>query len=161
MVKLGTLFIFWLIFNLIIAIYEIFIFQNRRALQLLNGTVWNKWLIDGNTSNFLLDAWSEYCNVDLRYLEDWGQYVWGFEILNAVSAIVLAVLVICGWVATSWKWIIVSQLVNCVAYFATLALEYFRGRSVTSHSVEWWMFGLYYAISSIWILIPGIIIMNL
>ena len=159
MVKIGALFKFWLVFNLVIGLYEIFIFKNRRALQLQDGTVWNKWLVEHNTSNFLLDAWSEYCNVDMRYLENWGQYVWGFEILNAASAVVLAVMVICGLGdLTCWKWIIGLQMVNCVAYFATLALEYIHGQRLTSAYVEWWMFVAYYAISSIWIIVPWMIL---
>ena len=55
MVKIGSLFKFWLVFNLVIGLYEIFIFKNRRALQLQDGTVWKKWLVERNTSNLGVD----------------------------------------------------------------------------------------------------------
>jgi hypothetical protein len=160
MIKLGSLLQIWIVFNLVIGLYEIFIFKNSHRLQLQRHTVWSRWLVYGNISNFLLDAWSEYCNVDMRYLEKSRQYVWFFELLNAATAIVLAIIVIGGFNITCWKLIIAVQMINCVAYFISLAVEHISGRQIAAAGAQWWMFIIYYAISSIWIVIPLIILFS-
>ena len=80
----SGLLVFWIFFNIVIGLYEIYTFYNRERLQLEYGTIWSN--VAKSQTGFLLDAWSEYCKVDTRYIAKSGQYVWLFEIANAVSA---------------------------------------------------------------------------
>ena len=152
----SGLLIFWIFSNLVIGLYELYTFYNRERLQLNEETIWSNLAIAKSKTGFLLDAWSEYCKVDGRYIANWGQYVWLFEIANAASSVGL-----CGfWLIGNYqiaRWIICFQLVNCVSYFASLAVEKLRGMEISKYA-RWWMFVIYYSISSIWIIIPSLLL---
>ena len=150
----SGLLVFWIFFNIVIGLYEIYTFYNRERLQLEYGTIWSN--VAKSQTGFLLDAWSEYCKVDGRYIAKSDQYVWLFEIANAASA---AILLGC-WLIGNYqvaRYIICFQLVNCCCYFASLAVEGIIGREISKYA-RWWMFVVYYGISSIWLWIPLILL---
>mgnify|MGYP003351785351 CR=1 FL=1 len=82
-------FYIWAILNLLVGIWEIYAFQNRDKLILDDTSFWNT---SGFRYNFWIDGWSEYCKVDSRYI--YRQYVWFFELLNAIIDIIAVTITI-------------------------------------------------------------------
>ena len=73
----------WAVVNMLAGIWEVYAYKNRNQLKLETTTLWEKIArSEINIRNFWMEGWSEYCKVDSRYIIK--QYVWGFELLNAV-----------------------------------------------------------------------------
>jgi len=161
----------WVIFNLFIGIWEIYIFIERDKLVLEKQSFWNK-INNGNISinTLFIDAWSEYTKVDSRYIKKYSpyQYVWIFELLNAFLAIIFIIVLFMKnikWI----KYILLLELINCILYFLTLGIEISNSDSdndynnnINSNTIlnniknyaSFWMIPVYYLISSIWIIVP-------
>lgn len=167
----------WGIFNLLIGIWEIYIFINRSNLVLEKESLWEK-ISNGTTSinTFFVDAWAEYTKVDSRYIKQYSptQYVWGFELTNAVLAIVFILVLFMKngktekdiKSKTKWiKYILVLELINCILYFLTLGIEIINdiinnkndSNSILNNIKQYaagWKIPVYYLISFIWIIVP-------
>jgi hypothetical protein len=148
-------FIAWAIINLAAGIWEVYAYLNRAQLKLENETVWDK-MAEGkiNLSNFWIEGWSEYCKVDSRYTREFfaGGYVWWFELLNAFLAVVFIFALAFGY-SKIIKNILIIAIINCLGYFATLAIETWKCRLDNRFS-KWWQYPIYYLISGIWVLGP-------
>ena len=118
-------FCIWAIINLAAGIWEVYAYLNRARLKLEFETVWEKMSKKQITlSNFWLEGWSEYCKVDSRYTREFssGGYVWYFELLNAFLAVLFIFALAFGFINII-KIILLIGIINCLGYFATLALE--------------------------------------
>ena len=151
---LSTIIIIWAIFNVLIGLWEIYIFQNRSKLYLEQESIFSS---GKKISNFFIDGWAEYCKVDSRYIIK--PYVWGFELLNAILAFafIISVMFYPNWM----KFVLILQIVNCSGYFLTLLLELLQKNEVYVNLKKYsslWMIPTYYFISFIWILVPSYII---
>jgi hypothetical protein len=166
-------FLAWAIVNLAAGIWEVYAYLNRNRLKLEQITVWEK-MIKGQAatkllytdrddesilgqitlSNFWIEGWSEYCKVDSRYTREFlqGGYVWYFELLNAFLAVVFIFALAFGC-TNIIKTILLIGIVNCMVYFATLALEAVLCR-LDNRVSRWWQYPAYYLISGIWLLVP-------
>jgi hypothetical protein len=148
-------FIAWAIINLAAGIWEVYSYLNRANLHLENKTVWEK-MYQGkiNLSNFWLEGWSEYCKVDSRYTREFfaGGYVWWFELLNAILAVVFIFALAFGYSDTIRN-ILIIAIINCLCYFATLAIETWLCRPDTRFA-RGWQYPVYYLISGIWLIVP-------
>jgi hypothetical protein len=144
--------IIWSIINFFIGIWEIYIFINRKLLKLESKTLWEKIDDDQITfTNFWIEGWSEYCKVDSRYIS--YQYIWGFELLNAILAILFIPALFYKSISLI-KIILLISILNCLLYFISLAIEYIYNRLDLRYA-KWWQFPIYYMISAIWLIIPG------
>jgi hypothetical protein len=149
----------WAILNLGAGIWEIYAFQNRNKLKLETITLWEKISkCQINIRNFWIEGWSEYCKVDSRYI--YKQYVWGFELLNAVLAIMFIIALTCKSYITL-KLVLGISIINCLIYFITLFWEVYFSSSIENIIKEnmkkyakKWMFPIYYLISGIWLIVP-------
>jgi len=155
--------IIWICFNFIISLYEIYVYKNRNKLKIQKDT-W--WFLP--SSNYLLDSWSEYCKVDTRYI--FKHYVWFFELFNAFSTIFIISIFLIDFLLFNIsndtllyiiKIILITQIINCIGYFVSLIYEWIKNKNEITRYAKWWMYLIYYAISSIWIIVPVILIMNL
>lgn len=148
-------FITWAIVNLGAGIWEVYAYLNRSKLKLENETIWEK-MGKGqiNLKNFWMEGWSEYCKVDSRYMQEFskGGYVWLFELLNAFLAVVFIFSLVLGY-SHVIKFILIIGIINCMAYFASLALEIWSCKLDTRFSRSW-QYPVYYLISGIWLLVP-------
>jgi hypothetical protein len=150
-------FTIWALLNANIGIWEVYAFWNRSKLTLESVTLWEK-IKQGKISfsNFWLEAWSEYCKVDARYIT--AHYVWVFELLNCFLAFgfILALLINS---ILAVKIILTVQIINCLCYFLTLGYSFARTKeqrpeySIGNHN--YWMYPVYYLISAIWIIVPS------
>jgi len=152
----------WAVFNLLIGIWELYAFYNRKSLKLEKETIWQK-IKNGTTTftTFFLDAWSEYSKVDSRYITNTFCYVWNFELCNAVLSIIFILVLLNN--NTKWiKLILLFEIINTVLYFTTLGFDaLLNNNMVYSNMITYasrWMFPVYYLISSIWILIPYLLL---
>jgi len=156
----------WAITNLLVGIWEIYIYSKRSQLSLSKSTLWNKFNSNQiNIYNFWIEGWSEYCKVDSRYIIK--PYVWVFELLNAFLAILFIIALVCASY-TTLKIILLISIANCLLYFITLFWEVYylqdaRKNSITKNNTvleniknysQWWMLPTYYLISAIWIIVP-------
>jgi hypothetical protein len=148
-------FIAWAIINLAAGIWEVYAYMNRTTLKLEHETLWEK-MVDGkiNLTNFWIEGWSEYCKVDSRYLREFsdGGYVWWFELLNAFLAVVFILALAFGY-SDIIKIILTIAIINCLGYFATLAIEIWQCR-LDNRFARRWQYPGYYLISGIWLLVP-------
>jgi hypothetical protein len=160
----------WAITNLLVGIWEIYIYNERSQLSLSKTTLWDKFNSNQiNLRNFWIEGWSEYCKVDSRYIIK--PYVWVFELLNAFLAILFIIALGCKSYNTL-KIILLISIANCLLYFITLFWEvyYFQDarkniitkktnkkntvlENIKNYS-QWWMLPTYYLISAIWIIVP-------
>ena len=162
------LLLFWILFNFVIGLYELYIYKNKSELKIKSNTWWLE-----PSSNYLIDSWSEYCKVDTRYI--YKLYVWFFELFNAITAIILLFMIVFVNLLNIFtnskivdfaiiKFIILIiiflQLVNCCGYFISLTYEWIKNKHEITRYAKWWMYPIYYGISSIWIIIPLIILLN-
>ena len=166
-------FLAWAIVNLAAGIWEVYAYLNRNRLKLEHVTVWEKMMkgqaatlllhtgrddesILGQItlSNFWIEGWSEYCKVDSRYTREFfaGGYVWYFELLNAFLAVVFIFALAFGC-NDIIRIILIIGIINCMGYFATLALEGALCRLDNRFSRAW-QYPTYYLISGIWLLVP-------
>jgi hypothetical protein len=156
-----SLLVGWCIFNIFIGIWEVYVFYNRDKLVLEKESFWTK-LADGKItfSNFWLESWNEYCKADSRYI--FKQYVWVFELLNAVFAVLLAIVIVMyGSNKKLVKLLIGLTLINCIVYFASLAFEFFQNNIIKHNIIQYTTLKLriaYYLISSMWIIMPLILL---
>ena len=155
----------WAVVNMLAGIWEVYAYKNRNQLKLETTTLWEKIArSEINIRNFWMEGWSEYCKVDSRYIIK--QYVWGFELLNAVIA-VLFICALCLYNSKSYsilKILLGVSIVNCVLYFITLIWEVYLGDTYTGKeniikenmkkNARDWMFIVYYLISGIWLIVP-------
>lgn len=148
-------FLAWAIINLGAGIWEVYAYLNRTRLKLESETVWEKMAKGKITlSNFWLEGWSEYCKVDSRYTREFydGGYVWYFELLNAFLAVLFIFSLAFGYIDII-KMILIIGIINCLGYFATLALEIYICR-IDNRFSRVWQYPTYYNISGIWLLVP-------
>lgn len=148
-------FLIWAIVNLGAGIWEVYTYLNRNQLKFEYTTLWEKMAKGYITlSNFWIEGWSEYCKVDSRYLCDFfqGGYVWWFELLNAVLAVVF-IFALAFECIDIIRIILLIGIVNCVGYFASLAMETWMCR-LDNRVSRWWQYPTYYSISGIWLLVP-------
>ena len=167
---IDNLFYFWAIFNLLIGIWEVYAFINRKQLVLSKDSIWKK-ISNGTTTlhTFWIDAWSEYCKVDSRYIETYSkyQYVWFFELLNSVLAIlfILSILYLSSKKKNSFiKMILLISIINCICYYLTLVIETYTNNIILENIKTYastWMIPVYYLICSIWLIIPTILYIKL
>lgn len=167
---IDNLFYFWAIFNLLAGIWEIYAFTNRKYLFLSKDSIWKK-ISNGTTTlhTFWIDAWSEYCKVDSRYIETYSkyQYVWFFELLNSVLAIlfILSILYLSSKKKNSFiKIILLISIINCICYYLTLVIETYTNNIILENITTYastWMIPVYYLICSIWLIIPTILYIKL
>ena len=153
--SLHPAFTAWAIINLTVGIWEVYAYLNRARLKLESTTVWEKMAKGAITlSNFWIEGWSEYCKVDSRYTREFcaGGYVWYFELLNAFLAVVFIFGLAFGC-TNIIKIILLIGIINCLGYFATLALETYVCRLDNRFSRAW-QYPAYYLISGIWLLVP-------
>ena len=151
---LSTIIIIWAVFNLLIGLWEVYIFRNRNKLYLEKESIFSS---GKKITNFFIDGWAEYCKVDSRYI--YKPYVWVFELLNTILAFVFLGCVMFNpiWI----KFILILQIVNCSGYFLTLLLELLQKNDIYVNLKKYssfWMIPTYYFISFIWILVPSYII---
>ncbi len=149
----------WALINLGAGIWEVYAYRNRNKLKLEKQTLWDK--ISNNQitlSNFWMEGWSEYCKVDSRYI--YKQYVWGFELLNALISIIFIVALCCKSYVIL-KMLLGISIINCLLYFITLFWETFfslDARNIIKEKMKqyatYWMFPIYYLISGIWLIVP-------
>lgn len=157
--RYSLAFLLWATVNGLIGIWEVYAFLNKNKLTLETVTLWEKIEKGQITiSNFWLEAWSEYCKVDARYIT--AHYVWGFELLNCFLGFgfILALLINS---ILAVKIILVLQIVNCVSYFLTLGYSYLlteeQKTEYSTNQVNYskWLYPIYYLISAIWIIVPS------
>ena len=162
----NNLFVFWAIFNLFTGIWEIYAFTNRNKLLLNSESIWDKFNNGTVTiKSFWIDAWIEYCKVDSRYIKQYSplEYVWGFELFNALIAILFVFFLITQNMKML-KLILLLSIINCICYFLTLIIEIYKNKIIQDNIKQYasrWMIPTYYFISSIWIIIPTIMYMKL
>lgn len=158
----------WAIVNILTGIWEVYVYKNRDQLKLEKITLWEK-MAKGHITigNFWMEGWSEYCKVDSRYI--YKQYVWNFELLNAILAPIFIIALVCKSY-TILKIILGISIVNCVLYFISLIWEFYQPESVKDKNIvkeniqkysKKWMLFIYYMISSIWIFVPLFLYINL
>lgn len=149
----------WAIANLLAGIWEIYAYSKRSQLTLEKRTLWDK-IHSGqiNIRNFWIEGWSEYCKVDSRYIIK--PYVWGFELLNALFAVLFLFSLGCKSYRTL-KIILFISIINCLLYFITLFWEVYYFSDARNGIMEnikkyskWWMLPIYYLISGIWLIVP-------
>ena len=141
--------------NLGAGIWEVYAYLNRVRLKLESETVWEKMAKgDITLSNFWIEGWSEYCKVDSRYTCEFyaGGYVWYFELLNAFLAVLFIFSLAFGYTDII-KMILIIGIINCLGYFATLALEIYICR-IDNRFSRAWQYPTYYNISGVWLLVP-------
>ena len=153
---LLTLLRCWGVFNLFAGWWEIYVFGKRNQLYLEDKTLWQK-MYEGkiNIYNFWIEAWKEYCKVDSRYI--YRPYVWFFELLNAFIAVLYIFFLALGTYSII-KILLGISILNCLCYFVTLAVD----RIIFTNDREkqytqLWMYPCYYAICSIWLIVPWIL----
>lgn len=137
----------WVIFNIFIGLYEIHCYNYRHLLDLDNIPVWNSSIIA---------SWNEYCRVDARYVVK--EYVWNFELLNAVYAFLLVFILFFYKNATAIiPYILLLEIVSCSLYFLTLGYEFLTDETIYQMMLDKSTMRdrvLYYGMSSIWIFVP-------
>jgi len=162
----------WAIINGLAGIWEIYAFYNRDKLILEKQTIWEK-IAKGITTfkTFFIDGWSEYAKVDSRYITTTNngksQYVWGFELLNAFLSIVFIICLLMKNVSNMYfiKIILYIMVANTIVYFSTLYIETLMANMANNMVLPnmekyaaRWMFPVYYLISSIWIIVPSLLL---
>ncbi len=138
---------YWILFNLFISSYELYCFKNKEKIN-----------IDYNSnvlSDILINSWSEYSNVDPRYINNYNlQYVWNFELLNVGNTILLT---LCYLLNKQFIYIfLISQALATFLYFTTLLVEYTNNKKLKDTIKQTSLIKrlVYYGISFIWILAP-------
>ena len=155
MVEITTGFYIWGFVNLLAGLWEVYAFANRHLLKLEKRTIWEKiYKGEGEItiSNFWIEGWSEYCKVDSRYI--YRQYVWFFELLNAVISVIFIMALILKNYNLCMSLLAIS-IINCLGYFFTLFIDVVlcKIEGVARYS-KFWMFPVYYLISGIWLIVP-------
>lgn len=173
------LFWFWAIFNLFIGIWEIYAYNNRDKLVLQKDSIW-KNISNGSTTfnTFWIDAWSEYCKVDSRYMKLYSnmEYVWIFEISNFILAVLFLLLFILFFTNNKMnnnnkitnlsiiKIILLLSIFNCVCYYLTLLIEIYKNKVILDNITKYasnWNIIIYYLICSIWLIVPIFLYINI
>jgi len=129
----------WAGFNLLIGLFELYGFLHRKQLVLAP-----------RQQDILMRLWSEYTRADNRYI--YKPYVWAFELANLALACWFVYAVYLKFTPTIIT-ILWCQVVNCSLYFITLVLDKQTWQSADP-KVKW----PYYGISSLWLIIPGLLL---
>ena len=155
---------FWAIFNLFIGFWEVYAYINRNNLILSTDSIWDK-ISNGTTtfSTFWIDAWIEYCKVDSRYIKKYShlEYVWMFELLNFILAILFLVFLI-NKNLVILKIILLLSIYNSFCYYLTLLIEIYNNNNtiilenIKKYASRWNII-IYYLICSIWLIVPIIL----
>jgi hypothetical protein len=169
-----SLFWFWAIFNLFIGIWEVYAYTNRDKLVLTKDSIWKK-ISNGYTTfnTFWLDAWSEYCKVDSRYIKQYSnmEYVWFFELSNFILAVIFLLFLLFfnnnnnnnTNNISRIKLILLLSIINCSCYYLTLLIEIYKNKVILDNITKYasnWNIIIYYLICSIWLIIPIFLYMN-
>jgi hypothetical protein len=168
-----NLFWFWGIFNLLIGIWELYAYNNRDKLVLSKDSIW-KNISNGSTTfnTFWIDAWSEYCKVDSRYMKLYSnkEYVWIFEISNFILAVLFLLLFILFLInnkitnLSRIKIILLLSIINCICYYLTLLIEIYNNKVILDNITKYasnWNIIIYYLICSIWLIVPIYLYVNM
>jgi hypothetical protein len=154
----------WGIINFLTGVWEFYAYTNRKKLRLETTTIWEK-MNDGkiNVSNFWLEGFSEYSKVDSRYIIK--HYVWIFELINAFISIIFILCLACKKYELL-KLILIISIINCILYFLTLFIEmyYIEDKTIMNNIKQYskkWMLPVYYLISSIWIIVPTLLLVKI
>ena len=160
----NLLFWIWGSINFLTGVWELYAYTNRKKLKLETITIWEK-ISDGkiNMSNFWLEGFSEYSKVDSRYIIK--PYVWIFELINAFISILFILFLVCKNYEIV-KLILKISIINCVLYFLTLFIEMYciEDKTIMNNIKKYskkWMLPVYYLISSIWIVIPTLLLVKI
>ena len=140
----------WLIFNVFISLYEIYIIKTRHVIKKYY-CVRNFWRTPLKFSKHIdrLQAyWIEYaCKVDNRYFNS-DSYVYWFEANNVITTVLAIILY---YNSSSYLvYAIVLQMLNCCMYFYTIPSQKYDYIDI-----------LYLGISAVWIVLPLYIIYSL
>ena len=142
----------WAVFNILVGMYELYVYEYKKKLKLNYSSIWNK--SHHTNKNIFIEIWNEYCKVDSRYINK--HYVWIFELLNAGLSILFIIALIINKKIVI-KNILFLQIINCFLYFFTLLFEIMYSKSFVKNIKTYakiWMIPMYYGISMIWIFIP-------
>ncbi len=134
---------YWILFNLIISLYELYCYNNNEKLG------YDK----KSGSNIILDSWSEYSRVDPRYVINKYKYVWNFELINVVNTILLTLFYLNNK-NLYINIILFSQLLATSLYFSTLITSNKEIKDIIIKKSTKPKRIIYYFISSLWILVP-------
>lgn len=138
----------WLIFNVFISLYEIYIIKTRHAIK-DKYCIKNFWTVPFTYKDIdrLQAYWIEYaCKVDNRYFKS-SSYVYYFEAINVVTTIVAIILYYYNPKYISIP--ILFQMLNCFMYFYTIPKQKYEYIDI-----------IYLAISSLWIFVPLYILLK-
>jgi hypothetical protein len=140
----------WLVFNVAIAVYEVYIVMERRALKSREPGCASR-PFPSLSPSFWMDAWGEYaCHADRRYFDE-HQFVHWIEFGNAVI------------VAGMWwaylmrervllKVLLIVQAYHCGIYFLSLLHYMITRESVTAFSPPKRI--TYLLLSAAWVVVP-------
>ncbi len=134
---------YWILFNLIISLYELYCYNNNEKLG----------FDKKSGSNIILDSWSEYSRVDPRYVINKYKYVWNFELFNVVNTILLTLFYLNNK-NLYINIILFSQLLATSLYFSTLITSNKEIKDIIIKKSTKPKRIIYYFISSLWILVP-------
>ncbi len=134
---------YWILFNLIISLYELYCYNNNEKLG----------FDKKSGSNIILDSWSEYSRVDPRYVINKYKYVWNFELINVVNTILLTLFYLNNK-NLYINIILFSQLLATSLYFSTLITSNKEIKDIIIKKSTKPKRIIYYFISSLWILVP-------
>ncbi len=152
----SVLLFLWIVLNVFISIYELYIIAIRKNLTpTCKSNFWST-PIDPN-SNFFKAAWEEYaCKVDNRYFDP-VNFVFCFEFLNVIFTFVLVYLLL----NKNWshiRTVLLLQFVNAVCYFVTIDnLGVQNGKN--SHHAGLKI--MYKSISALWLVVPALLLLLL
>jgi hypothetical protein len=138
----------WLIFNVFISLYEIYIIKTREIVK-DKYCVKNFWTVPFKFKdiNRLQAYWIEYaCKVDNRYFNK-NSYVYYFEAINVITTVAAIILYFYNLDYISFP--IFFQMINCCMYFYTIPSQKYDYIDI-----------VYLSISALWILIPLYILIN-
>lgn len=129
----------WIIFNVLISSYELYIISIRQRL-IPQHCKSNFWREPADSLPRFQAYWTEYaCKVDWRYFKT-NSYVYIIEFINVVTTLFLILFYKTAYI----PYILTIQLMNCLAYFFTIErLPIMNPQNL-----------LYLTISSLWIFIP-------
>jgi hypothetical protein len=145
----------WAIFNAAIGVFELYCFHRRNMGALTPLPLSNVSATPFAVGHWDLfgKLWNEYALADPRYVLPDSQYVWLFELLNVFLA---AVFLVAMWVKARigvLKLILVVQIYSCLFYFMTFLDDDLAQRASERLLEPKWR-DLYFAISSLWIIVP-------
>jgi hypothetical protein len=141
----------WLWFNLFIAIYEFYVVAQKDKFNPKEcpKDFWKEPVQEG----FWLKAWHEYsCFSDRRYLSP-TDFVFWIEFGNAILVILLGIVYLFQ-IPVLLQHLLILQAYHCGIYFLSLIQSKKYEQKVP------WKRNLYLSISSLWIIVPLILLVQ-